>query len=104
MNETTTIGLDIAKQVFQLHGVAVDSTVTVKRQLRRSDVIRFFDRLPRCRVGLEACGGETDQRIPAVARRALEMLADQVEALARRIATLEGARLRLPSGAPVSAS
>ena len=57
MNETTTIGLDIAKQVFQVHGVAVDSTVTVKRQLRRSEVIRFFDRLPRCRVGLEACGG-----------------------------------------------
>ena len=46
MNETTTIGLDIAKQVFQVHGVAVDSTVTVKRQLRRSEVIRFFDRLP----------------------------------------------------------
>ena len=41
MNETTTIGLDIAKQVFQVHGVAVDSTVTVKRQLRRSDIIRF---------------------------------------------------------------
>ena len=57
MNETTTIGLDIAKQVFQVHGVAEDSTLTVKRQLRRSDVIRFFDRLPRCRVGLEACGG-----------------------------------------------
>src|SRR5690349_2952049 len=34
MNETTTIGLDIAKQVFQVHGVAVDGTVTVKRQLR----------------------------------------------------------------------
>jgi transposase len=57
MNETTTIGLDIAKQVFQVHGVAVDGTVTVKRQLRRSEVIRFFDKLPRCRVGLEACGG-----------------------------------------------
>jgi transposase len=198
MNETTTIGLDIAKQVFQVHGVAEDSTLTVKRQLRRSEVISFFDRLPRCRVGLEAWGGahfwareltalghdvrlipasyvkpyvkrgktdaidaeaiceavsrptmrfvpiktvdcqagvmllktrhllvkqrtqsinslrghlselgiiaargtgkvetliaiirdKTDQRIPA-ARRALEMLADQVEALARRIATLE---------------
>ena len=199
MNETTTIGLDIAKQVFQVHGVAIDGTVTVKRQLRRSEVIRFFDKLPRCRVGLEACGGahfwareltalchdvrlipasyvkpyvkrgktdaidaeaicealsrptmrfvpiktvdcqagvmllktryllvkqrtqsinslrghlselgiiaargtgkvetliaiirdKTDERIPAVARRALEMLAEQVEALVRRIATLE---------------
>ena len=39
MNETTTIGLDIAKQVFQVHGVAIDGTVTVKRQLRRSEVI-----------------------------------------------------------------
>ena len=57
MNETTTIGLDIAKQIFQVHGVSADGTVTVKRRLRRSEVIRFFDRLPRCRVGLEACGG-----------------------------------------------
>jgi transposase len=57
MSETTTIGLDIAKHVFQVHGVAADGTVTVKRRLRRSEVIRFFDRLPRCRVGLEACGG-----------------------------------------------
>jgi transposase len=190
MNETTTIGLDTAKQVFQVHG---------KTQLRRSEVIRSFDRLPRCRVGLEACGGahfwareltalghdvrlipasyvkpyvkrgktdaidaeaiceavsrptmrfvpiktvdcqagvmllktryllvkqrtqsinslrghlselgiiaakgtgkvetliaiirdKTDERIPAVARRALEMLAEQVEALFQRIATLE---------------
>ena len=57
MSETITIGLDIAKHVFQIHGVAADGTVTAKRRLRRSEVIRFFDRLPRCRVGLEACGG-----------------------------------------------
>jgi hypothetical protein len=57
MSDTTTIGLDIAKHVFQVHGVAADGTATVKRRLRRSEVIRFFDRLPRCRVGLEACGG-----------------------------------------------
>jgi transposase len=57
MSETITIGLDIAKHVFQVHGVAADGTVTVKRRLRRPEVIRFFDRLPRCRVGLEACGG-----------------------------------------------
>lgn len=49
MNETTTIGLDVAKHVFQVHGVAAGGTVTVKRRLLRSEVIRFFDRLPRCR-------------------------------------------------------
>ena len=38
MSETTTIGLDIAKHIFQVHGVAADSTVTVKRRLRRSEL------------------------------------------------------------------
>src|SRR5271169_6074695 len=57
MVETTIIGLDVAKQIFQVHGVSADGKVAVKRQLRRSDVLRFFGRLTRCVVGLEACGG-----------------------------------------------
>ena len=57
MIETTTIGLDVAKQVFQVHGVSPDGKVTVRRQLRRSEVLKFFGKLARCVVGLEACGG-----------------------------------------------
>jgi transposase len=57
MVETTIIGLDVAKQIFQIHGVSADGKVTVKRQLRRSEVLGFFGRLAHCVVGLEACGG-----------------------------------------------
>ncbi len=57
MGETTIIGLDVAKQIFQVHGVSADGKVTVKRQLRRSQMIGFFGKLTRCVVGLEACGG-----------------------------------------------
>jgi len=57
MDETTTIGFDVAKQIFQVHGISGDGKVTIKRQLRRSEVLRFFGKLTPCRVGLEACGG-----------------------------------------------
>lgn len=57
MVETTTIGFDIAKQIFQVHGVSADNKVTIKRRLRRSEVLGFFGKLARCIVGLEACGG-----------------------------------------------
>jgi transposase len=52
-----TIGLDVAKQIFQVHGVSADGKATIKRQLRRSEVLAFFGRQPGCIVGLEACGG-----------------------------------------------
>ncbi len=51
----TTIGLDIAKNVFQVHGVDTEGEVVIRRQLRRSQVIAFFKKLPPCLVGLEAC-------------------------------------------------
>ncbi|GLR66033.1 hypothetical protein GCM10010909_07110 [Acidocella aquatica] len=56
MDEIVTIGLDLAKNVFQVHGVAADGRVVVRRQLRRSDVLTFFKKIPACLVGLEACG------------------------------------------------
>jgi transposase len=55
MNETITIGLDIAKNVFQVHGVDAAGGVTVRRQLRRTEVLKFFGSLPACIVGVEAC-------------------------------------------------
>lgn len=53
--QITTIGLDIAKHVFQVHGIDCDEKVVVRKQLRRSQVIGFFQDLAPCRVGLEAC-------------------------------------------------
>ena len=51
-----TIGLDLAKSVFQVHGVDGAGQVSVKKKLRRGEVLRFFEALPPSLVGMEACG------------------------------------------------
>jgi len=53
--QVTTIGLDIAKNVFQVHGIDAAEKVVVRKRLRRGQVLRFFEGLPPCLVGLEAC-------------------------------------------------
>ncbi|MCP4305143.1 MAG: IS110 family transposase [bacterium] len=55
MQEITTIGLDIAKSVFQVHGIDALGGVVFRRQLRRRQVLPFFRKLPSCLVGIEAC-------------------------------------------------
>ena len=55
MGEVSTIGLDIAKSVFQVHGVDRDGTVVIRRRLGRAKVLEFFALLPPCLVGMEAC-------------------------------------------------
>ena len=55
MNEVITIGLDLAKSVFQVHGVDASGKPVIRRQLRRRQVLAFFKKLPPCLVGLEAC-------------------------------------------------
>lgn len=55
MERIITIGLDIAKQVFQVHGVDGVGAVVVRRKLRRDDVVGFFKALPPCLIGVEAC-------------------------------------------------
>lgn len=55
MTEIITIGLDLAKSVFQVHGVDKDLQVVVRRQLRRSGVIPYFSKLKPCLVAMEAC-------------------------------------------------
>jgi transposase len=55
MQSISTIGLDIAKSVFQVHGVDAASQVVVRRQLRRRHVLAFFQKLRPCLVGIEAC-------------------------------------------------
>ena len=53
--QITTIGLDIAKNVFQVHGIDAAEKVVVRKRLRRSQVLKFFASLPPCLVGMEAC-------------------------------------------------
>jgi transposase len=57
MEKITTIGLDLAKNVFQVHGVDAAGQAVLRRKLRRGDVEEFFRRLPPATVGMEACGG-----------------------------------------------
>ena len=55
MQAVTTIGLDIAKSVFQVHGIDAEGKVLIRRQLKRRYVLAFFEKLPPCLVGIEAC-------------------------------------------------
>src|SRR5512138_178634 len=55
MQTIMTIGLDIAKSVFQVHGIDAAGQVVVRRQLKRRFVLSFFEKLPPCLVGIEAC-------------------------------------------------
>ena len=55
MQAITTIGLDIAKSVFQVHAVDAKGNVVLRRQIKRRYVLAFFQNLPPCLVGIEAC-------------------------------------------------
>ena len=55
MAEVSTIGLDIAKSVFQIHGVDVEGAVVIRKRVNRAKVLEFFAALPSCLVGIEAC-------------------------------------------------
>ena len=55
MGEVSTIGLDIAKSVFQVHGADVDGAVVIRKRVSRAKVLEFFSTLPACVVGIEAC-------------------------------------------------
>lgn len=57
MEQVSIIGLDLAKNVFQVHGVTAAGRPVIRRQLRRRQVLDFFARLPSCLVGMEACAG-----------------------------------------------
>jgi transposase len=59
MSQIQVVGLDLAKQVFQVHAVAADGSVVVKRQLRRSQVLAFFEKLKPCLVGLRPVAART---------------------------------------------
>lgn len=58
MTEVSTIGLDLAKNVFQAHGASAAGDVLFRRKLRRDQVLGFFAAQPPCLVAMEACPGE----------------------------------------------
>ena len=55
MQAVTAIGLDIAKSIFRVHAIDAKGNVVIPRQLKRRYVVAFFQRLPPCLVGIEAC-------------------------------------------------
>lgn len=54
--EVTTIGSDLGKDVFQVHGIAGHGTVAFNRSIRRRQLLQLFQNIPPCLVGTEACG------------------------------------------------
>ena len=60
MSELATVGIDLAKSVFQIHGVDESGQVLVRRQLRSGQLLAFFQKRPRCLIGMEACAGSHD--------------------------------------------
>ncbi len=61
--EVTTIGIDIAKRIFQIHGVDKNGKTVLKKKLMRDQVLTFMANLPQCLVGMEACGGSVNSSI-----------------------------------------
>ncbi len=57
MSEIITVGLDLAKNVFQVHGADAAGRAVLRKKLRRDQVAAFFGQLPACVVAMEACGG-----------------------------------------------
>ncbi len=57
MKHVSTIGLDLAKYVFQVHGADIEGSPLFNRKLRRGELLRFFEKQPPCLIGIEACGG-----------------------------------------------
>lgn len=55
--QVTTVGIDVSKNVFQLHGVDAQGQVGLTQRVSRAKVLPIMAQLPPCRVGLEACGG-----------------------------------------------
>ena len=78
----TTVGIDLAKNVFQVHGVDEGGKVVLKKSLKRTQVVPFFANLEPCRIGLEACGGAHHWA------RELERLGHTVKLMASQLSSL----------------
>jgi transposase len=70
MRTITTIGLNIAKSVFQVHGVDAVGQVVIRRQLKRRYVLAFFQKLPSCLIGMEIIGRANSRRSQSLRKSA----------------------------------
>ena len=86
MKSTTTIGLDLAKSVFQIHGVDAEGKVVLRRKLRRADLLEFLGKLPPCLIGMEACGTSHywARELEKLGHRVKQMPAEYVKGYGRR--------------------
>jgi transposase len=86
MGEISTIGLDIAKSVFQVHGVDADGAVVIRKRVSRAKVLEFFAALPSCLVGIEACptGHHWSRRLQALGHTVRLMPPSYVKAYLKR--------------------
>lgn len=84
--QVTTIGLDLAKSVFQVHGVDAAGKVAVQRQLRRGQMMAFFEKVPPCLIGMEACatGHHWARELKKLGHTVKLMPASYVKAYVRR--------------------
>ena len=100
-NEFTTVGLDLAKNVFQVHGINAAGDVIVRRRLRRSEVREFFAGMKSRLIGMEACGtahfwgrelaalGHKVKSIPVLAKAALRPLVARLRATEKATSALD---------------
>jgi len=86
MGEVSTIGLDIAKSVFQVHGVDVDGVVVIRKRVSRAKLLEFFAALPSCLVGIEACPSahHWSRQLEALGHRVRLMPPSYVKAYVKR--------------------
>src|SRR5450631_3686414 len=85
MQTITTIGLDIAKSVFQVHGVDAGGQVLIRRQLKRRQVLAFFQKLPSCLVGIEACASEGHDSIAFMEKMVTDPTVEKVIIVSDRV-------------------
>src|ERR1700685_78727 len=99
MQTITTIGLDIAKSVFQVHSVDADGNIVIRRQVKRRYVLAFFQKLPPCLVGIEARASSHywSRELQALGHTVRLMPPAYVKPYVKRQKTRIGARFTLES-------
>ena len=90
--QITTIGLDIAKNVFQVHGIDANEKVVVRKQLRRGKLMAFFEVLSPCLIGIEACATAHHwaRELTKLGHEVRLMPAKDVKAYVKRVHELQG--------------
>ncbi len=96
--QITTIGVDLAKHVFQLHGVGPDGRVALRQKLRRSQMMAFFSQLPPCLVAMEACATahHWGRELAALGHEVRLMPAHYVKAYLNEVRTMQPTQRRSP--------